>query len=124
MSIPIGTLLFAPGTAMPPDWSPDPAPRADGWSTIAQSLTPLLREQHLSAIGWTFAFRAPALTTTAYGFDETAMFTTAMTRLQAEVLRRGCNGVEIDSVSTHRFLGLPYIRITAHSRDLRHRTTQ
>ena len=61
MSIPIGTMLFAPGTALPADWSPDPAPRADGWSSVAQSTTPLLREQRLAASGWTFAFRAPAL---------------------------------------------------------------
>lgn len=124
MSIPIGILLFAPGTALPADWSPDTAPRADGWSSIPQSLTPLLREQTLAATGWTFAFRAPALAATAYGLNDETMFTTAMARLQADVLRHGCNGVEIGSVSTHRFLGVPYLRITGHPRDLRHGTSQ
>jgi hypothetical protein len=124
MSIPIGTMLFAPGTALPADWSPDPAPRADGWSSVAQSTTPLLREQRLAASGWTFAFRAPALATIAYGFNGAAMFDTAMARLQADVLRHGCNAVEIDSVSTHSFLGFPYLRITGHPRDLRHDNAQ
>lgn len=124
MSIPIGTMLFAPGTALPPDWVIQPAPRADGWSSVAQSTTPLLREQRLAASGWTFAFRAPALATTAYGFKGAAMFDTAMARLQSEVLRHGCNGVEIDSVSTHSFLGFPYLRITGHPRDLRHEDAQ
>jgi hypothetical protein len=120
MSIPIGTMLFAPGTALPPDWVTEPAPRADGWSSVAQSATPLLREQRLAATGWTFAFRAPALATIAYGFNQSTMFTTAMARLQSDVLRHGCNAVEIDSVSNHNFLGFPYLRITAHPRDLRH----
>jgi hypothetical protein len=124
MSIPIGTMLFAPGTALPPDWVIEPGTRPDGWSSVAQSTTPLLREQRLAATGWTFAFRAPALATIAYGFNGATMFETAMARLQADVLRHGCNAVEIDSVSTHSFLGFPYLRITGHPRDLRHDNAQ
>ena len=124
MSIAIGTMLFAPGTAMPADWTTEPGPRADGWSAVAKSAAPLVREQNLAATGWTLAFRAPALAATAYGFNGATMFTTATARLLAEVLRHGCNAVEIGSVSTHSFLGFPYLRITGHPRDLRHEKSQ
>jgi hypothetical protein len=120
MRITIGTVMLAPGTAMPSDWTAQPDKGDDGWTRVAQSLTPFRREHNLAASGWTFSFRAPGVATTAYGLNEPAMFATAMGRLVTEVLRHGCNAVEIDSVTRHRFLGFPYLRITAHPRDLRH----
>ncbi len=120
MSIAIGTMMLAPGTAMPSDWTVQSDKGDDGWTRVAQSLAPLLREHTLAATGWTFSFRAPGVATTAYGLNEATMFATAMGRLVSEVLRQGCNTVEIDSVTKHRFLGLPYLRISGHARDLHH----
>lgn len=120
MSIAIGTMMLAPGTAMPSDWTAQPDKGDDGWTRVAQSLAPLLREHDLASTGWTFSFRAPGVATTAYGLNEATMFATAMGRLLAEVLRQGCNAVEIDSVTRHRFLGLPYLRISGHARALHH----
>jgi len=75
-------------------------------------------ENALAATGWTFQYMAGEGRATAFGFDREKMLHAALKRLIAGARLQKCNCLQIDDVSMHAFLGMPYVSVTAHSRNM------
>ena len=89
---------------------------ANGWAAIEDTRSAF--EKAIREAGWTFFFMAGEIQATAFGFDKPKARRTALRRLIADVRSQHCNSIEINQVTDKSFLGLPYVRVTAHSRHL------
>ena len=90
----------------------------DAWVSVAHTLPSNELEKQLTAVGWTFFYMASAVTTTVFGFDREKMIHAALHRVITSVSRQQCNCLEIDDVTTHSFLGIPYLSLSAHPRHI------
>jgi len=57
---------------------------------------------------------ATSIKMTSFGFDRTKMVHAALKRVITNVKEQGCNCLEIDGVTMHSFLGMPYASVSAH----------
>ena len=113
-----GTILIAGDAPRPPCVQVEDHAFPDAWVSVAHNLPPHELEKDLAAAGWTFFYLASAVKATAFGFDKTKMIHAALQRVITNVSLQRCNCLEIDAVSTHSFLGLPYVSLTAHPRHI------
>jgi hypothetical protein len=90
----------------------------NAWMSVSHNLTPSELEKELSITGWTFFYMASAIRTTSFGFNRAKMIHAALKRIIADAKDQRCNCVEIDDVTTHSFLGMPYVRVSAHPRHI------
>jgi hypothetical protein len=87
----------------------------NGWAMLKGPRSTF--EKKLGEAGWTLFFMAGEIKATALGSDPETL-RTALKRLIAKVKSQQCNGLEISQVAKRRFLGVPYLRVTAHPRHL------
>ena len=118
-----GTLLMEKGTPVPEFFSIGTEPYPNAWiqATATSNLEEF--EKELATAGWTFFDRACEIKTIAFGFDKQRRTDAALRRLMAKATLQKCNCLEIDKVSMHSFLGLPYVSVSAHSRHLQKDST-
>jgi len=67
---------------------------------------------------WNFFFLAGAIRTTVIGREGPATLRRAIQRILAKQQARGFNSIEITKVVSRRFLGVPFLSISAHSRHI------
>lgn len=113
-----GDILVAPGTALPLEWQLETGIAGNGWRRLLDVLSQMRRQNHLNASGWTFFFMACPIVVTAFGFSKPKMFDAALIRLIGEAKLQKCNCVQIDDLGVRSFLGIPYVRISAHPRHI------
>jgi len=65
--------------------------------------------------GWSVFYLAGSVRATAFGFDRPKSIHSALGRLTAGAAAKNCNGIEIDEIAGHSFLGIPWISVSAHS---------
>jgi len=87
-----------------------------GWAAIEETRCNF--EKATREAGWTLFFMAGEIHATSFRFDRRKALRAALTRLAAGVRSQCCNCIEIDQVTDKSFLGLPYVRVTAHARHL------
>jgi hypothetical protein len=63
-------------------------------------------------------YLASPISTTAFGIDRVKMIHAALKRLITQAKVQKCNCLEIDDVSTRSFLGMPYLSVSAHPRQI------
>ena len=117
-SLSVGALLIAPGTSLPPGWLLENGSVASGWSRVANTFDRFKLDKELRVTGWALLFMAGAITVTAFGLRRPRMLDAALTRLIAAVRLERCNCLEIDDIGVRSFLGIPYVRISAHPRHI------
>ena len=93
-------------------------PYPDSWVSVKHNLTSYELERELVTAGWRLRDKAGSITTTSIGFDRAKMMNAALKRVITIVRQQECNCVEIDDVETHTFLGIPYISVYAHARQI------
>jgi hypothetical protein len=113
-----GTLLLDKGTPIPPFFRVGSERYPNGWTSVTTTTNFQDREKELATAGWTFFYMAGEMKATAYGFDTQKATDVAVGRLMARARQQACNGLEIDEVLTHSFLGMPYVSVTAHTRHI------
>ena len=113
-----GTILIERSALRPQVFQLEDAWSANAWTSVSHNLTTPELEKQLSIAGWTFFYMADAIRTTAFGFDRAKMIGAALRRLIKNVKLQKCNCLQIDDVSMHSFLGLPYMSISAHPRHI------
>ena len=89
---------------------------SNGWAAIQDERSTF--EKAVQEAGWTFFFMAGEIHATAFRFDRAKALRAAMERLTADVRSQHCNCIEISQVTEKSFLGVPYVRVTAHARHL------
>ena len=103
-----GTLLIEKGTTVPQFFPIGTESYPNAWKRVITNpnfqnsrKNSRLRDGHF----FTWPVRSETI---AFGFDKQKMHDTALRRLIANVTLQKCNCLEIDKVSTHSFLGMPY----------------
>lgn len=77
---------------------------------------PLGRKIH--AAGWNFFFIATEVKAMFLGSLGAAKIESALKRILAKVKPQHFNGLEVTGIVTRRFLGVPYVTVSAHSRHM------
>jgi hypothetical protein len=113
-----GSILIENGTPLPQFFRAATDSYPNAWIAIDSSLNFHERENELAATGWTFHYMASKVRATAFGFDRQKMVYRALKRLIAGARLQQCNCLEIDEVAMHSFLGMPYVSVSAHSRNI------
>lgn len=113
-----GAILIKKGTPLPEPLRLGADLQAMGWALVTNTLDSHELEHKLSSGGWTFFYIAGAIRTTVFGFDRAKMIHAALQRLLASVKLHKCNCLEIDDIATRSFLGMPYISVTGHTRNI------
>jgi hypothetical protein len=113
-----GSILVEKSTLLPESVGLESDLTQSGWTRITDNPDRHQLEKKLTAAGWTFFLMAGAIRTMAFGFARPRMIQAALKRLIAIVRLQKCNCLEIDAIATRSFLGMPYVRISGHSRHI------
>ena len=116
-TIKMGTILIAEGTLLPKSLLFDSEPYAHGWRLV-QNLDSYGVNQKISQAGWNFFYMAGMLKASVFGFDEEKATRQAIKQVIANMKSKYFNCLEITQVAEKRFLGLPYVSVSAHSRHI------
>jgi hypothetical protein len=110
-----GSILVEKNTLLPGSLALESGLTESGWAGVRNNPNRHQLQTKLGAAGWTFFYMAGTIKTTAFGFARPRMIQAALKRMIAAVKLQKCNCLEIDAISTHSFLGIPYISLSAHS---------
>ncbi len=92
-------------------------PCSGEWSLL-QVLDSFAFDRKIHAAGWNFFFMAPEIKVMFFGSIGAAKVQNALKRILAKVKRQQFNGLEVTEIVARRFLGVPYVSVSAHSRHM------
>lgn len=118
-----GAILLAEGTVLPASMynegqSKDAyagAPFTAGWNWV-KNLDSNAMDRLISKAGWNFFYFAGGIEMIAFGADQERAKGKALRRIIASLKAKNLNCLEITHVTAKRFLGWPYVSVSAHSR--------
>ena len=112
-----GTILIKEGTLLPESLRFESEPYSKGWRLVkdfdSRGLDRKIREA-----GWTFFFMAGGANATAVGSDLEKTTRRAVKKVLASMKSDRLNYLEVGQVVVKRFLGLPYVTVSAHPRHM------
>jgi hypothetical protein len=111
------TILIRENTLLPSGLVLETEAFLPGWRAV-QNLDGRGVANKIEDAKWNFFFLAGAIRTTVIGREGLATFRRAIHRILAKQQARGFNSLEITKVVSRRFLGVPYLSISAHSRHI------
>ena len=114
--IKIGTIFIEEGTPLPDSLKFESEPYSNGWRSV-KNLNGYGLEREIRAVGWTL-FILAQIKASVFGFDREKAARRALDRVLANVKADNFNSLEISQVAVKRFLGLPYVTVSAHARHL------
>lgn len=112
-----GTMLIAEGILLPKSLQFESEPYAQGWRLV-NNLDTYGMNQQVGQAGWNFFYLAGVLTASVFGNDEEKAIRKAIKQVVAKMRSKHFNCLEITQVVAKRFLGLPYVSVSAHSRHI------
>jgi hypothetical protein len=116
-TIKAGTILIKDGTSLPEALQLESEPCAPGWRFV-NNLDAYGLDRTVREAGWTFFCLAGEIKTTVIGFEGLARIRRAVKRILAGAKSEKFNSLEITEVASKRFLGVPYVSISARSRHI------
>ena len=111
----VRSVLMLSGTLMPESLPLHLKPYWKAWRLIGNSDAHTLDRDARHA-GWNLFFIAGEVQAYMLGSGTESTLRRAMQRIFAQVKSSGFNSLEVSEVIVGRFLGIPYVRVTAHSR--------
>ncbi len=112
-----GTVLIKDGTPLPGRLQLESEQYLKGW-TVLKDLDSCGLDRKLFEAGWTFFYMAGEVNATVVGSDLEKTTRRAVKKVIANMKSDRLNCLEISQVTVKRFLGLPYVTISAHSRHI------
>jgi len=88
-----------------------------GW-TLLKKLDGISLDRKIHAAGWSFFFMAAEVKVIFFGALGVAKIQNAVRRILAKAKPQHFNGLEITGIVAKRFLGVPYVTVSAHSRHM------
>jgi hypothetical protein len=116
-NITTGTLFIADGVQLPNSVLIESNSYINGWRVIT-NLNSYGMNQKIIKEGWNFFFLAGRLKAFAFGSDEEKTTRKAVRQVIAEMQSTAFNCLEITQVKAKRFLGFPYMSVSAYSRHI------
>ncbi|MGC2323974.1 MAG: hypothetical protein WA463_15190 [Terriglobales bacterium] len=113
-----GTIMMQTGTYVPESLHVEATPYWRTWRLINSADGNLL-DRDLRTVGWNFFFLADTVQAMVWGHSGEK----AVRRVLAKVKLLKFNCLEITEITQRRFLGLPYVQVSAHSRHIQKSST-
>ena len=110
-----GSILIRGDALLPRFMEVESHPYSDKWRRVSQSRSSLDRQVHDAK--WNFFYLAGEIKATAFGSEEKAV-RRAVVRILVGLEPNQFNCLEITGTKIARFLGLPSVTVTAHSRHI------
>lgn len=112
----VGTVFIEEGTPLPDSLKVESEPYSNGWRSV-KNLNGYGLDRKIRDAGWTF-FDLAQIRASAFGFDREKAARRALNRVLVNVKADSFNSLEISQVAAKRFLGLPYVTVSANARHL------
>jgi hypothetical protein len=116
-AIKAGTIMMQAGTLIPQSVRVEAEPYSRDWEMLKDSDSNTL-DRNLRGVGWSFFFLAARIQAMAWGMWGENTVRRAVKQALAQVRSSKFNCLEITEITAKRFLGLPYVRVSAHSRHI------
>jgi hypothetical protein len=114
-----GTILMKEWPGMPQLPELETEPCFEDWSLV-KVLDGFALDRKIHAAGWNFFFMATEVKVMFFGSLGVAKIQNALERIFAKVKPQHFNGLEVTAIVARRFLGVPYVTVSAHSRHMQH----
>ena len=114
--IKVETVFIEEGTPLPNSVKFESEPYSNGWRSV-KNLTGYELDRKIREVGWTIFYLAQ-IKASGFGFDREKAARRALDRVLANVKSDNFNSLEISQVAVKRFLGIPYVTVSAHARHL------
>ena len=115
-TIKTGTILIQAGTLAPESLQGETEPYSPGWDVIKNSDGTL--DRRIREAGWNFFFLAARFQVIVWGHQTEKILLRAAKRLIAKAKPAAFNCLQVTEVSARRFLGIPYMHLSAHPRQI------
>jgi hypothetical protein len=112
-----GTVMMRTGALLPRGMNLMTHSYSKTWDVVAE-VDGFSMDRSLRAAGWNFFFTAGALRAATFGRREGKNARQAVDRILSKVQAQNFNSVEITEISTKHFLGIPYMSVCAHARQI------
>ncbi len=112
-----GTILIEEGALLPESLRFESEPYSKGWRLV-KNLDSRALDRKIREVGWTFFYMAGGVNATAFGSDLEKTTRRAVRKVLASMKSDRLNCLEIAEVVEKRFLGLPYVTVSAHPRHI------
>ena len=115
-----GILIIAEGLSLPASCNVKSQPFSQGWRAVT-NLEGRGLDRRFSAIGWTVFQKAAPATVSVLGLGQGRTLRKAFRKI---IRRNGSvnfNCVEITKASEKSFMGITYVRMSAHTRNIQQR---
>jgi hypothetical protein len=112
-----GTILMRAWSGMTTTLGLESEPCSAGWSLL-KVLDGFALDRKIHAAGWNFFFMATEVKVMFFGSLGAAKIQNALKRILKKVKEQHFNGLEVTEIVSRRFLGVPYVTISAHSRHM------
>jgi hypothetical protein len=112
-----GTILIREDTLLPAGLVVDSEVFLSGWR-IVKNLDRSALTRKIERANWNFFYLAGEIRATVLGRDRPGTLRRAVKRVLAKQEGRKFNSLEITKVVSKRFLGIPFMSVTAHSRHI------
>ena len=115
-TIKVGTILIKESTVLPEALRFESEPCMLGWRF--NKLDGYGLDRKIREAGWTFFCLAGEIKATVFGLDGQKTVRRAVKRILANLKSEKLNSLEITRVASKRFLGVPYVSVSARSRHI------
>jgi len=115
-TIQVGTILMNGSPEMAQFFHLESEPCSGNWSQVKTLDGASLNGKLLA--GWNFFFMAAEVKVMFFGVLGAAKLQSALQRILAKVKKQNFNGLEVTGIVSSRFLGVPYVTVSAHSRHM------
>ncbi len=114
-----GAILIQEGALLPESLRFESEPYSNGWRLV-KNLDGYGLDRKIREAGWTFFYMAGEIKASVLGFDAEETTRRAIKRMVAKLKsdKFNFNSLEITQVAAKRFLGLPYVSVSAHWRHI------
>jgi hypothetical protein len=112
-----GTILIKEGTVLPEGLQLESESYLKGWNLV-KNLECSGMDRKLCEARWTFFFMAGEASATIFGSDKEKATRHAVGKILTSIKSAKLNCLEIAHVAAKRFLGLPFVSVSAHPRHI------
>jgi hypothetical protein len=116
-SVQVGTILMKEWPGMPQLVGVETEPGLGEW-TMVKAPDAFVLDRKIHAAGWNYFFMATEVKAMFFGSLTAAKVGSALKRILAKVKQQHFNGLEVTAIVARRFLGVPYVTVSAHSRHM------
>ena len=116
-TVQVGTILIEDRAVMAQALGLQSEPYSTNWGLI-KALDGLALDRKIHAAGWNFFFMAAEVKVMFFGACGARKIQNALKRILGKVRQQHFNGLEVTGIVAKRFLGVPYVTVSAHSRHM------